>query len=255
MKAVILAAGRGTRMRHLTDNQPKPMIDIGKELILEKIVDSIKGAGITEFVIVTGYHANLIEQHFGDGKSFGLSMTYVRQESINGTAGALRVAEDYVKNNPFLLSFGDIITNPVNYPQVLDIWKTAQPDGLLCVNQIDDPYKGAAVFFDESSKQISEIIEKPPRGTSTSKWNNSGLFVFQPSIFDYIRQIKLSPRGEYELPDAIRLMIEAQKKILAVPLKGFWGDIGTPEDVEKLRQLIEQDNNILNDASKNRTLN
>lgn len=254
MKAVILAAGRGTRMRHLTDNQPKPMIDIGKELILEKIVYSIRDAGITEFIVVTGYHANIIENFFGNGHSFGIQMKYVRQEVLDGTAGAVRITSDCLNDEPFLLSFGDIITNPINYSRVIETYHQNPVDALLSVNEIDDPYKGAAVYFDPETKRISQIIEKPPKGSSTTNWNNSGLFVFTPCLFDYIEQIELSPRGEYELPDAIRLMIEDQKSVMAMPLKGFWGDLGTPEDVQRLRSLIDQDEDILQDETQNRTL-
>ncbi|MBN2329311.1 MAG: nucleotidyltransferase family protein [Candidatus Omnitrophica bacterium] len=254
MKSVILAAGRGTRMRHLTDNQPKPMIDIGKELILEKIVFSIRDAGISEFVVVTGYHANIIENFFGDGHSFGIQITYVRQKVLDGTAGAVRITRDCVNDKPFLLSFGDIITNPANYSRVIETFHRNPSDALLSVNEIEDPYKGAAVHFDPETKRITQIIEKPPKGSSTTKWNNSGIFVFTPSLFDYIEQIELSPRGEYELPDAIRLMIEDNKSVMAMPLKGFWGDIGTPEDVEQLRFMIEKDENILQNDTQNRTL-
>jgi len=249
MKAVILAAGRGTRMRHLTDDRPKPMIDIGKQRILEKIIDSIHRAGIGRFVVVTGYHANLIEDHFGDGRAFGIQITYVRQPVLDGTGGALRVAQEAAGGEPFLLTFGDIITTPSNYPAILDHYRHTAYDALLGVNAMDDPCQGAAVYIDEKSQRVRKIIEKPPKGTSTTPWNNSGLFVFSPCVFEYVHRIPLSPRGEYELTDAIRLMIEDGRAVGALPLKGFWGDLATPEDVEQLRRLIEEDENILTNIS------
>ena len=164
MKVAILAGGFGTRISEESDVRPKPMIEIGKERILEKILDSIKKTGITEFVVVTGYHANLIEEHFGDGRSFGMQITYVRQKELDGTAGALRITKDNIKDDPFLLTFGDIITNPINHARIQELWKNTNADALLSVNEIDDPYKGAAVIFDEATKQVTKIIERKTNG-------------------------------------------------------------------------------------------
>ncbi len=250
MKAVILAAGKGTRMRHLTQDQPKPMIEVGKQRILEQIVSAIQSTGVREFVVVTGYHANLIEDHFQDGRAFGISVKYVRQTELDGTGGALRVTRAAVGDEPFFLTFGDVITSLENYQRIVDDYERDPVAAVVGVNEIDDPSAGAAVYFDEDTLRVSEIVEKPPKGTSSSNWNNSGLFVFDTSIYDCVDRIELSPRGEYELPDAIRLSIELGDLVRAMKLGGFWGDIGTPEDVERFRTLIETRGDLLDDMSQ-----
>ncbi len=255
MKAVILAAGKGTRMKHLTADQPKPMVDIGKERILERIVNKMIESGIREFVVVTGYFANIIEDHFQDGQEFGIHIEYVRQPVQDGTGAALRLTKEAVGDEAFLMTFGDIITSLDNYSRIIDDYRCEPADIVLGVNPIEDPCKGAAVYFDPETRRIDQIIEKPPKGTSESNWNNSGLFVFKPSIFPYLDRLELSPRGEYELTDGIRMAIEDGKTVRAMQLGGFWGDIGTPEDIERLRQLTEKDTAILDDTTRTTNLN
>lgn len=251
MKAVILAAGRGTRMKHLTENQPKPMLDIGKQRILENIIFEIHRSGVEEFIVVIGYHANIIQDHFKDGSAYGFHIGYVYQEELNGTGGAVKLTRNNVGEDPFLLTFGDIITSPQNYSRIIQTYQQAPCDGLIGVNEVEDPFAGAAVCFDTPDNRIFDIIEKPPKGTSPSKWNNSGLFVFHPKMFDSVDRIELSPRGEYELTDAIRAMVKDRLDVRALPLKGFWGDIGSPEDVNTLRKLLENNFVSLTDISKN----
>lgn len=229
-------------MRHLTDDQPKPMVELGKQRILERIIFSIRDSGIREFVVVTGYYANLIEDHFGDGRKFDMEMAYVRQEKIDGTGSALHLTRDVVGNETFFMSFGDIITSIENYPRLIEDYRRQPCAALISLVEVEDPYRGAAVYVDEDYK-ITKIIEKPEKGTSTTQWNNAGIFVFDPLIFDYTANLTLSPRGEYELPEAFQNMLEDGLEVRGFPLKGLWGDIGTPEDVEQMTSLLENDPN------------
>lgn len=104
---------------------------------------------------------------------------------------------------------------------------------------VDDPWRGATVYIDPNGF-VTDIVEKPPKGASKSNLNNEGLFVSTPVIFDSLRKIKKSPRGEYELTDAIKLMIGAGYKVKAVELSGYWGDMATPEDVLEMSRLLEK---------------
>lgn len=245
MKAVILAAGKGTRLKELTADRPKPMVETGKRTILEHVISGIHGAGIDEFVVVTGFHANVIEDHFGDGSSFGIRIVYVRQTVQDGTAGALRVAREAVGSQPFLMSFGDIVTAYENYTRLVQEFRERDCAAVMGVNPVDDPWAGAAVYFDDDTRKVERIVEKPPKGTSTSRWNQAGVFVFQPGIYSCIDRIQRSPRGEYEIPDAIRMLIDDGARVQAVPLRGFWGDIGTPEDVDYLSKRLAQNGALL----------
>jgi dTDP-glucose pyrophosphorylase len=239
MKGVILAAGKGTRMRELTKDRPKPMLEVAKRSILEYIFDAIKSAGITDLVVVTGYHANIIEDHFGDGREFGLKISYVRQEVQDGTGSALLLTEPLIKDEPhFFMTYGDIITSPENYPTFIHRFETRPCDAQLALSWVDDPWRGAAVYLEDDDRVV-DIIEKPPKGTSKSNWNNAGLYVFRNIIYDYLKKIDLSPRGEYELTDAIRLMLKDGRDVRGVKLSGYWGDLATPEDIERMTKILE----------------
>lgn len=114
-KAVLLAAGRGTRMRMLTDELPKPMLQVRGKPILLHIVEGLKAAGIERFLIVVGYRAEVVEAFFGDGKRFGTQIEYVTQVVQDGTGRVVDLARDFAGSDPFVLSYGDILVNPANY--------------------------------------------------------------------------------------------------------------------------------------------
>jgi UDP-N-acetylglucosamine diphosphorylase / glucose-1-phosphate thymidylyltransferase / UDP-N-acetylgalactosamine diphosphorylase / glucosamine-1-phosphate N-acetyltransferase / galactosamine-1-phosphate N-acetyltransferase len=235
--AVILAAGRGTRMKGLTEDLPKAMLAIAGRPLLEHILRTLRSAGIERFVVVTGYRADRIENHFGDGARLGVELVYRRQEVQDGTARALLLGRDSIADRPFLLAWGDILAEPKNYPALLATFRERQPDGLLGVNWVEDPCRGAAVYVDADNR-IERILEKPPPGTAQTHWNNAGIAVFRPAVFDYAAAVKPSPRGEYEIPDAISAMLGDGLAVYAFPLQGFWSDVGTPEDLQRAEELL-----------------
>lgn len=238
MKAVILAAGKSTRMKSLAHDRPKAMIELGKRRMLERILLAIAGAGIDEFIVVTGHFASLIEDHFGDGGGHGFTIKYVRQETPDGTGSAVHLTKAAVGGESILLTYGDIITSPENYPALVDTFTETRCDALLAVQHVDDPHRGAAIYVDESG-HVERIVEKPPPGTSLTNWNNAGLYICSSRIYEYTAKLTPSPRGEYELTDALIAMIEDGLAVRAQPLTGYWGDVGTPEDVERIRSILE----------------
>jgi dTDP-glucose pyrophosphorylase len=229
MMAVILAAGRGTRMGALTAHTPKPLLRLRGRPIIEHILAGLRTAGIDAAIIVTGYRGEQIEAHLGDGNRFGLRLTYLRQDRPEGTAKALLLA-DTAAHEPFVLSWSDVVVAPSNYAVLIADFVRRPCDALLMVNEMDDPWRGAAVYVDDEW-QVTELIEKPPRGTSRTRWNNAGLFVFTPLIFTYAARLPPSVRGEYELPQAIAAMIQDGRAVRACAVRGFWSDLGTPEDL------------------------
>jgi UDP-N-acetylglucosamine diphosphorylase / glucose-1-phosphate thymidylyltransferase / UDP-N-acetylgalactosamine diphosphorylase / glucosamine-1-phosphate N-acetyltransferase / galactosamine-1-phosphate N-acetyltransferase len=235
--ALVLAAGRGTRMKGLTEDLPKPMLRVAGRPLLEHIVVALRNAGIGRFVVVTGYHAERIERHFGDGGRLGVEIVYRRQEVQDGTARALLLGRDSIADRPFLLAWGDILAEPANYPALLATFRERQPSGLLSVNWVEDPWRGGAVYVD-GDHRIERIVEKPPPGTAETHWNNAGIAVFRSVVFDYAAAVKPSPRGEYEIPDAISEMLADGLALYAFPLRGFWSDIGTPEDLMRAEELL-----------------
>jgi len=233
MKALLLAAGRGTRLGPLTANQPKPMIPIGGAPMIERILTGIATqTPIREFILITGYKAEVLQGYLGDGAKWGWTITYVPQEVPRGVGDAVNCGRDALAGSPFLMTYGDIMLDPANYGRFAAEYAqhgTGEIKAYVGLNWVEDPWAGAAVYLD-SGNIIQRIQEKPTKGTATTHWNNAGLFIFDPLIFDYTAKIVPSARGEYELPDAITAMINAGHSVKGITLEGKWRDVGTPED-------------------------
>jgi len=237
MNAVLLAAGRGTRMGQLTQATPKPLLLLRGRPIIEHILTGLRRAGVRRAVIVTGYLGDQIEARLGDGKGVGLEIEYRRQEQPTGTAKALLLARDCLGDEPFMLSWGDIIVEPGLYEELARQFATFPCDALLSVNPTDDPWRGAAVTVDQAWDVLS-LVEKPPRGSAQTGWNNAGIFVFSNLIFEYAARLSPSQRGEYELPQAVSAMIADGRTVRAHPVTGFWSDLGTPEDLARAEDAL-----------------
>lgn len=233
--AVLLAAGRGTRMGALTAATPKPLLEVAGRPILEHILTGLARAGIARAVVVTGYLGERIERRLGDGAALGLAIRYARQERAQGTAKALLAAEPLAGSGPFVLGWGDILIDPGFYAALVEDFRRDPCDLLLGVNEVDDPWQGGAVYVD-AAWHVTRIVEKPPRGSSTTRWNNAGIFVASPLLWDCARRLGPSPRGEYELPQAMSQMIDDGRAVRALPVRGFWSDVGTPADLDAARR-------------------
>lgn len=232
-KAIVLAAGRGTRMGDLTKSLPKPMLPVAGRPMLEHILERLREAGISEVLIVTGYRAEVIEQHF---RAYPLTLHFRRQQEINGTAKAALLGRDFAADAPFLFTFGDIFSEPADYRGIsaalMDDAGTAAAVG---VKYVEDPWQGAAVYAQGGI--VKRVVEKPEKGTSTTHWNSAGLWTFRPAVFDYLERVGLSSRGEYELTSGISLMLEAGERVVLYEIKGAWKDVGRPEDLAAVEQI------------------
>jgi dTDP-glucose pyrophosphorylase len=232
IRAVLLAAGRGTRLGALTANTAKPMLEVGGKPILHRIVAGLAAGGIQEVMVVTGHSAESLEAATGDGSRWGVVIRYVRQHVPDGTARAVALARDFVGDEPFFAGWGDVVVEPGNYGPIINA--TAGADGAIAVNEVDDPATGAAVYVD-SAMRVTRIIEKPEPGTSTTRWNNAGMMVLPAAIWPHIESLPLSPRSEYELPQAVAALVAAGCELRAVPVLGPWFDIGTAENLAAAR--------------------
>ena len=229
-KAIILAAGRGTRLGSITDDKPKPMVPVQGVPVLEHILTGLEREGIQEFLFVVGYMRQAIENYFGDGSAWNVGIQYAVQEALNGTGGALALGKAFAESDNILSSYGDILTSYQHYSDLLADFRRGRAAAVLGINYVDDPSAGGAVY--REGNRVTKVIEKPPQGTSLSNWNLAGINVFGPEVFTALEQITLSPRGELELTDAIAKMIESGREVRAVELHGFWSDIGTPAALE-----------------------
>lgn len=223
--AVLLAAGRGTRMRNLTNDLPKPMIAVKGKPILQHILEGLHGAGIQRFLIVVGYRAEVVRDFFGDGSRFGPSIDYVTQVVQDGTGRVVDLARDFAASQPFVLSYGDILVDPANYRTLCDLQNS---EALVSVKRNEQEMaKGGCVVVNDQFL-LTDLIEKPA-GPAPSPWYNAGIYTFRPSIFNYTARLERSPRGEYELTDAIRSLAKDSGNVRAVELQGSWADVRDPE--------------------------
>jgi dTDP-glucose pyrophosphorylase len=253
MKAVILAAGKGTRMKELTNERPKPMLFVHGKPILLHIIEGLKNSGISEIFIVTGYKAEIIEDYFKDGSSLGLKIYYGRQIVQDGTGHAPLVARDFVGSDPFLLTYGDILVKPDTYSQMIKKFYSAIYSGLVTVTRGEDFTKGGLMIFDNnfilkdliekpSQEQVQQFLREGVLQKDQPCWYNAGIYIFKPIIYKFIDQIQKSPRGEYELTDAILAMAKAGYRIVGLEIQGRWVDVRDPVVLAKLQQ--EQPENL-----------
>jgi len=235
LKAVMLAAGEGSRMRPLTYTRPKVMIPIANRPILEHLVIEAKKAGIGEFVFVVGYHDEQVRDYFADGSRWGVSIEYRRQGRQLGTADALRMVEGLLGGD-FLLINGDIIVKHKDIRQVME-----QGGNAISVFAVEDT-QGLGVI-DLIKGRVVRIYEKT--ASPPTNMVNAGIYRLTPDIFGAISRTGKSPRGEYELTDSLQLMIDSGQEVSAQEI-GYWLNLSYPWDLltanQSLLAEIEADN-------------
>ena len=232
-KAVLLAAGRGTRMRDLTNELPKPMIEVQGKPILQRIIEGLHAAGVSNFLVIVGYRADAVRQFLGDGTGFGVSLSYATQVEQDGTGKVVELARDFTGSAAFLLHYGDIIIDPVNYARLVMLEDGCE--AIVSVKRNEDVSQGGAVFVNQRFELI-DLREKPRPGEPTSPWYNAGIYAFRSSIFDFTARLERSPRGEFELTDAIRDLARSGRKVQALELTGAWADVRDPEILAQLNR-------------------
>jgi dTDP-glucose pyrophosphorylase len=232
-KAVLLAAGRGTRMRELTHELPKPMLQVQGKPVLQHIIEGLRDAGLTDFQIIVGWRGEVVRDFFADGSKLNTHVEYATQVVQDGTGKVIELARPFVGNDPFVLSYGDILIAPENYPRICTALGGAE--AVVSVKRNEDVTQGGAVFVNEDFELI-DLHEKPKPGEPTSPWYNAGIYAFRSTIFDYIRKLERSTRGEFELTDAIRNLALAGNKVQAFELAGEWADVRDPEILARLNR-------------------
>lgn len=232
--AVISAAGRGTRMKHLAKDKPKHLLPVLGRPFLSYLFDNLRQAGIDKIIVVSGHHADQIEKFV---KSLDYPVTVINQfdilgEQIYGTACPIRIVRDIIGAEQFLAVAGD------NYYRVEDILRVMRDDNMnyIGASQTDHPER-MGVLVTDSAGHLTRIVEKPSEYLGNQI--NASIYKFTPEIFDIVDKIGLSPRGEYELTDAIAALAK-DKKVKVIPLDGFWMDFGRPEDIGKLEKYLQR---------------
>jgi NDP-sugar pyrophosphorylase family protein len=247
MKSVILAAGKGTRMKELTNELPKPMLKVQGRPILEHILEGLRGVGIREACVVTGWKAEVIESHFGDGSRWGVKLAYARQMVQDGTGKAAEPARGFVGDDDFLLTYGDILVKPETYQQMLRRWDEGDFSALVTVTRGEDVTKGGLNLFDDqfclwrvvekpSPAQLDELRRDGLLRPGDPVWYNAGIYIFRPVLFEFTARLEKSPRGEFELTDALNALLAARHRIAGAPIQGRWVDVRDPEVLAALER-------------------
>ena len=234
MKGIILHGGHGTRLRPLTHTGPKQLLPIANKPMSQYCLESIKDAGIIDIaIIIGGIGSNKVKEYYGDGKKFGVNITYIEQNYPKGIAHAIQLCKDFVNNDKFLVFLGDNIIQKSIFEFTKDFEESdAQATILLC--EVDNPSRFG--IADVENGQIKKIIEKPKEPPTNLAV--TGIYFLTPKIFDVIDRLKPSWRNELEITDALDMLLKEHNKITYHIITDYWKDTGTPEDIIHANKTI-----------------
>jgi glucose-1-phosphate thymidylyltransferase len=236
MKAVVLAAGEGTRLRPLTEEKPKGMVEVAGKPLLTHCFEQLNGLGIDELLVVVGYKKEVIIEHYGD-EFDGTPITYAHQREQNGLAHALLTVEEHIDDD-FVLMLGDNVFR-ANLQDVVNRQREQRADAAFLVEEV--PYEDASRYgVCDTNKygEIVEVVEKPDDPPSNLVM--TGFYTFSPAIFHACHLVQPSDRDEYEISDAIDLLIDSGRTIDAIRMDGWRIDVGYPEDRDEAERRLTE---------------
>lgn len=233
MKAIIMAGGRGDRLRPITDTIPKPMIDINGKTVLEHILNLFKQFGINDFIFSLCYLPQVITSYFGDGSKFGIHIDYLIEDPNKpmGTAGGIALAKKYI-DDTFIVTSGDILRK-IEINKIIKFHKENNSLATLNTYKRFGTNPKSLIIFNEQNL-IEEFIERPNTGGIKNDyvWSNGSFYIFEPKIFDYIPKDKETDFGK----DIFPKLLNQGEKIFAFPTEDYFVDIG---NLEKLKMAIK----------------
>lgn len=238
MNAVVLAAGEGTRLRPLTEDKPKGMVEVNEKPILTHCFEQLVELGADELVVVVGYLKERIIEHYGD-EFEGVPITYAHQREQKGLAHALLTVEEYI-NDDFMLMLGDNIFQ-ANLGDVVRRQQEERADAAFLVEEVEWGEASRYGVCDTNKYgEITDVVEKPDDPPSNIVM--TGFYTFSPAIFHACHLVQPSNRGEYEISEAIDLLIQSGRTIDAIALEGWRIDVGYPEDRDKAEERLSESN-------------
>ena len=249
MKAWILSAGEGTRMRPLTANLPKPLLPVAGKPFLAHTIEALRDAGVSDMTVLIGWQGRRVREYFGHGDGFGVRVDYEEQNERLGTAHATGLARTHV-NGDFLSVNGDVVISAKAVRGLLEYHAKVKAP-VMAVAEVDNPASFGVVELKED--RVVGLEEKPK--APKSNLINAGVYVFSPGIFGLIDKTPKSPRGEYEITDTIRLLMAGQD-VYAYRLPDPWIDVGRPWDLLAANAILMRGlkGRIEGEVDKNATL-
>lgn len=227
MKGLILSGGKGTRLYPLTYTRAKQLIPVANKPVLVRVIEAIREAGVREIGMVVGHTAPEIQDALGDGSRWGVSLSYIRQDSPDGLAHAVKISRDFLADDPFVMFLGDnVIQGGIS--RLIRDFAENDWNSQIVLKEVENPSAyGVAQLCPDGS--IERLIEKPE--TPPSNLALVGIYMFDRHVFDAVDAIKPSARGEYEITDAIQWLIDRGHTVFPHIHRGWWIDTGKPTDM------------------------
>jgi len=236
LKGLILAGGKGTRLRPITFTRAKQLIPVANKPILFYGLESLQQAGIQEVGIVIGENGDEIKAEVGDGRRWNLRVTYLYQPEPLGLAHAVKIAQGFLQDSPFVMYLGDNIIKEGIRAFTERFWKE-KPDALILLSPVKDPQRFGVAEL--QGGRVIRLIEKPKKPPSNLAL--VGAYIFNSSIFEAVNAIKPSWRNELEITDAIQFLIDHRRKVSSYIIQGWWKDTGRLEDLLEANRIMLED--------------
>ena len=235
MKAIILHGGAGTRLRPLTFSGPKQLIPVANKPVSQYVLEDLISAGISDIAIILGEtYPDLVKEHYGDGSKFGCDITYIYQGKPLGIAHAVYLCKEFVGNEEFIVYLGDNLLQH-GIKKYLEQFLNGNYDAFILLKEVEDPTRFGVAEFDEKGRLV-RLVEKPK--IPPSNYALVGVYFFKPVIFDMIKDLKPSGRGELEITDAIQMLLDRGYRVGYAIVEGWWLDTGKKDDILHANALI-----------------
>lgn len=237
MKAVILCAGKGTRLFPVTLTMPKPLVPVANKALLTYAIETLTGMGASEIGLVVNSLDSPIRDHFGDGlHTVGVPLTYIAQENPRGLAHAVKLCQPFTGDEPFIVYLGDNIFQD-SMQKLYEQFEATGAGAAIALTEVPDPSRfGVAELQGDTVKRLVEKPKAPPSNLAIA-----GVYVFRSDIYQAIDRIKPSWRNEYEITDAIQELLNSGHTVIPYIVDGWWIDAGKPDSIILANQIILED--------------
>ncbi len=223
MRAVVMAGGEGTRLRPMTASMPKPLLPVVNKPLMEYVLLLLKRHGLEEAVVTVQFLASMVRNYFGDGEELGMSLQYANEETPLGTAGSVKNAEEALHDDTFLVISGDALTD-IDLTDLIRFHKDRGALVTVCLKRVTNPLEFGITIIDEDGR-VDRFLEKPTWGEVFSDTVNTGIYVMEPEVFDYIEAGEIVDWSG----DVFPALMAAGKPIYGYVAEGYWEDVGTHE--------------------------
>lgn len=228
MKAVVMAGGFGTRIQPLTHSRPKPMLPIINRPMMQHTMMTLRDLGILEFIVLLYFKPEIIQNYFGDGSDFGIKITYVVPDDDYGTAGAVKLAQEYIGDDNFIVISGDLVTD-FDFRELFEFHKQKKSKLSIGLTSVENPLQFGVVIANEDNV-IEKFLEKPSWGEVFSDTINTGIYIIEPEILNYIPNSENFDFAKNLFPT----LMSRGVALMGYNLEGYWRDVGNPESYREV---------------------